>query len=122
MRKIIDELLNKIVPGSSEKIVFINQGRNWGRDIPMAEVKLESREIAFKLRNSFVTMKKGGMDFGRTHISNCVCLATRVRVDILRAMAKQFGEEGGEEMYVSAYSSRPVLHIHDKRANQKPYA
>jgi hypothetical protein len=88
----------------------------------MAEVKLDSRESAFKIRNTFVTKKKGGEDFGRVHIANSVCLATRVRVNILRAIAKQFGGEGGEEMYVTAYSSRPVLHIQDKTGNQRPTA
>ena len=122
LRKIIDTLLNQIVPGSSEKIKFINQGRNWGKDIPMAEVKLDTKESAFKIRNAFVTKKKGGEDFGRLHIANSVCLATRVRVDILRAIAKQFGGEGGIEMYVAAYSSRPILHIQDKSGDQRPVA
>ena len=120
LRNIIDTLLNQIVLGSSEKIIFINQGRNWGRDIPMAEIKMDSRESAFKIRNTFVAKKKGGEDFGRVHIANSVSLATRIRVDILRAFAKQFGEEGDEEMYVSAYSSRPVLHIKDKTGNRRP--
>ena len=113
IRDIVDELLNRIVPGSSEKIVFINQGRNLGKDIPMAEVKIDSREHALKIRNTFVAKKKAGEDFGRIHIANSVSLATRVRVDILRAFAKQFGVEGVEEMYVMAYISRPILHIRD---------
>jgi hypothetical protein len=36
IRGTIDELLNQIVPASSERIVFINQGRSWGWDIPRA--------------------------------------------------------------------------------------
>ena len=122
LRAIVDALLNRIEPGTSDRIVFVSQGRRMGRDIPMVEVKLDSRDRAFKIRNTFVTKKKGGEDFGRVHIANSVCLATRVRVDILRAIAKQFNVEGGEEMYISAYSSRPVLHINDKKGNQKPYA
>ena len=118
IRSTIDELLNQIVPGSSEKIVFVNQGKNWGKEIPMVEVKLDSRESAFKIRNTFVAKKKSGEDFGRIHIANSVCLATRVRVDILRAFAKQFGVEGVEEMYVTAYNSRPVLHIRDVSGNR----
>jgi hypothetical protein len=86
----------------------------------MAEVKMDSKESAFKIRNTFVTKKKEGEEFGRVHIANSVCLATRIRVDILRAFAKQYGEEGGRVMYVSAYSSRPVLHIKDKTGNQRP--
>jgi hypothetical protein len=37
-------------------------------------------------------------------------LATRVRIEILKAMAKKFGSEK-EELYVIGYASRPVLHI-----------
>jgi hypothetical protein len=44
-------------------------------------------------------------------MANSVTLATRVRVEILRAVARQFSTKGGEEMYVTAYTSRPVLHI-----------
>jgi hypothetical protein len=107
------------VLGSSERIIFINQGKNWGRDIPLAEVKMDSESV-FKIRNTFVTKKKGGEDFGRVRIANSVCLATRIRADTLRAFAKQFGGEGGEEMNVSAYCSRPVLHIQDATGNQRP--
>ncbi len=88
----------------------------------MVEIKLDTKETAFKIRNTFVTKKKGGEDFGRLHIANSVCLATRVRVDILRAFAKQFGGDGGDDMYVSAYSSRPVLHIKERNRTQRPYA
>ena len=122
LRKMIGNLLDKIVSGSSEKIIFANQGKNWGKDIPMVEVKVESRDFAFKIRNTFVEKKKGGVDFGKIHIANSVCLATRVRVDILRVIARQFTVEGGEEMYVSAYNSRPVLHITDKTGGRKPFA
>jgi hypothetical protein len=83
---------------------------------------LDSREHAFKIRNTFVAKKKAGEDFGRIHITNSVCLATRVRVDLLRAFAKQFGVEGVEEMYAKAYSSRPILHIRDVSGNRMPTA
>jgi hypothetical protein len=84
----------------------------------MVEVKLDSREVAFKIRNAFVAKKKSGEELGRIHIANSVCLATRVRVDILRAYAKQFGVEGVEEMYVTAYNSHPVLHIGEVSGNR----
>jgi hypothetical protein len=79
---------------------------------------LDSKECTFKNRNTFVIEKKAGDDFGRIHIANSVCLATRVRIDILRAFAKQFGVEGVEEMYVTAYSSGPILHNCEVSGNQ----
>ena len=115
------DLLDKVLPDTSNKIAFINQGKNAGRNIPMVEVKLESRELAFKLRNTFATKKKNGEDYGRIHIANSVCLATRVRADILRAIAKQMAPESGEDMFVSAYNSRPVLHIKGDTNTQRPF-
>ena len=72
---------------------------------------MTSKEFAKKARMTFVSKIKQGEDFGRTHMANSVCLATRVRVDILKAIARQFGNQNGETMYVSAFTSRPVLHI-----------
>ena len=51
------------------------------------------------------------IDLGSLHMANAVTLATRVRADLLGAMAKHLSKPGKEEMYVSAYNSRPVLHI-----------
>jgi hypothetical protein len=80
----VGDVLDKALPDTSNKIAFINQGKNAGKNIPMVEVRLESREMAFKLRNTFATKKKNGEDYSRIHIANSVCLATRVRADMLR--------------------------------------
>jgi hypothetical protein len=61
-----------------------------------------SRDCEFKIRNTF--FEKRGEDFGKIHVANSVCLATRVRSNILRSIAKQFMVEGGDEMYVSVYN------------------
>ena len=87
----------------------------------MAEVRFTSSECAKKARQLFVAKLKGGADLGRVHMANSVCLATRVRVDVLKAFAKQFSNPEGEQMYVAAYSSRPVLHIKSGEG-QRPYA
>ena len=50
---------------------------------------------------------------------NCVTLATRVRIDILKAMAKKFTTER-EDLFVYGYASRPVLHIKPKDGNKRP--
>ena len=42
-------------------------------------------------------------------------------MDILKAIARQFSDPQKETMYVSAYTSRPVLHI-KKGADQRPFA
>ena len=48
-------------------------------------------------------------------------LATRVRIDIMRAIAKKIATEE-TEFFVSAYSSRPIMHVRPKDASQKPNA
>ena len=63
--------------------------------------------------------KKAGQDFGRTQIKNSVTLATRVRIDILKAMAKKFSADQ-EDLYVYGYASRPVLHVRPKDGNKRP--
>jgi hypothetical protein len=123
LTEIVTNLLNRLDPEFANNILFINQGKNHGKEIPMVEVRLKSKELAKKARMSFVTKLKQGEDFGRVHMANSVCLATRVRVDIMKAIAKQFGNQN-EAMYVSAYNSRPVLHIKKEgdEAQQRPFA
>ncbi len=75
----------------------------------MVDVRFDSRDTAIAIRKAFVNKMKGGMQFGRLHIANSVTLATRVRVDILKSIVKQFSIKGKDEMYVVAYNSRPVI-------------
>ena len=71
------------------------------------------------MRKKFANQKKAGQDFGRIQITNCVTLATRVRIDILKAMAKKFTTDR-EDIFVYGYASRPVLHIRPKDAKIRP--
>jgi hypothetical protein len=111
IRNIVKEFIKTIDPEICEKITFVKQGRSKDKDIPMAEVRLETKEIASSLRKKFVDLRKSGRDFGRVYMANCVTLATRVRVDILKSIVKQFTGKDDLEMYVAAYTSRPVLKI-----------
>ena len=93
-------------------------GSNNNRAIPMVEVKLDSRETALDVRGKFVKLKKDLADLGSLHLANCVTLATRVRADILRALAVILNN-GGKDYFVSSYNSRPVLHCNaGSRDNQ----
>jgi hypothetical protein len=58
------------------------------REILLAEEKMKSKEVTMTIKCQFVAKKAGG-NFGRLSLANSVTLATRVRIDILRAMAKQ---------------------------------
>ena len=119
LKNIVSEVLDKIEPGISSEIVFVTQGRSRDREVPLAEVRMKSKEIATRLRKGFANQKKMGKDFGRIYITNCVTLATRVRIDILKAMAKKF-TTNQEDLFVYGYASRPVLHIKPKDQNKRP--
>jgi hypothetical protein len=70
-----------------------------------------------KIWKGYGEKKKAGQDLGRVFIANSVTLATRVRVDILKAMAKWYTNEK-EQFSVSAFVSRPVLHIRSKESGK----
>ena len=82
----------------------------------MVEVMIDSRE--FRIRSSFVGKKKQDKStFCRVHIANSVTLATRVRLAILRAIARQYSGSK-EDLFVSAYISRSVIHVKEKPSNR----
>ena len=112
IREIVMEALKWIKPDFNGEIGFINQGKNNGRDIPMAEVKLGSVEEATSIRKAFAEKRKegDGKSVGRLYVSNSVSLSTIVRIDILKAMAKKLSNNK-EAAHVAAYSSRPILHV-----------
>ena len=99
---IVKEFVKTIDPESSEKITFVKWGRSKDKDIPMAEVRFDSKEIASSLRKKFVDMRKAGHDFGTVFMANCVTLATRVRVEIIKSIMKKFTGKDDLEMYVAA--------------------
>ena len=51
------------------------------------------------LRTSFVAKKRSGVDFGKLHVANSVILGTRVRTDILKAIANQFSIKDAYKSY-----------------------
>ena len=121
----IDEMiggaLNSIEPHSGKHVVFANQGKNKTKDIPLFEVKMDSKELALKIRRQFAAKKKSGADLGRLYIANCVTIAMRVRVDIMKAMATKYSSDK-EVLYVTPFTSRPMLHAKKKDENQRPMA
>ena len=62
LNKMIYDALNRIDPSGNRKIIFIKQGKGNGHFIPLAEVKLDSKEAAFRIWSSFVALRKAGSD------------------------------------------------------------
>jgi len=112
LTNLVVDVLKKIKPDFDGKIGFINQGKNNGRDIPMVEVKLPTVEIAIGLRKAFAEKRKenDGKALGKLYVANSVSLSTRVRIDILKAIAKKLTNTK-DSAHVASYSSRPILHV-----------
>ena len=119
LSNMVSPILESIVPDSSKSIAFISMGGNRERDIPLCEIKFKSKDTAILIRKEFAKKKKGGVDYGRLGIFNSVTLATRVRIEIMWAMAKSPGNES-EIRTVLSYSSRPILQIKDKEGRKRP--
>jgi hypothetical protein len=90
IRGIVTDIFESVIPGFTGKILYVNQMKMKNQQLPMVEVKLDSAISAGSIRKAFAEKKKAGNDLGRTFISNSVNLATRVRVDILKALARKF--------------------------------
>ena len=58
MDKMVAELLCKLDQEGSGIILFIKQGRSNGRFIRMVEVGMETKEMAKRIRNCYVTQKR----------------------------------------------------------------
>ena len=113
LNEIVGEVINKIVPDSSKNIVFTSLVSRQSKAIPLVEVRFDNKETAFNIRKGFSAKKRSDENLGKIFIANSVTLATRVRVDILKAIAKKYSNEK-ENLSVSAFVSRPVINIRSK--------
>jgi len=121
LSSLVIDTLKKISPEFDGKIGFINQGKNNGRDIPMVEVKLLSVEVAIGIRKAFAEKRKenDGKALGKLYVANSVSLSTRVRIDVMKAMAKRLTNTR-DSAHVASYSSRPILHVKTASTSGEP--
>jgi len=114
-----------LIPNFDGKISFVSQGKGQGRLLPMLEVRMERVDSAVAIRKSFAEKNKNKQltgDYEKLFISNSVSLATRVRIDILKAIAKKV-TTAEDQAYVVGFISRPIMHLRKKsdRRDTKPY-
>jgi hypothetical protein len=125
IRKIVIDILKKVKPDFDGKIGFVNQGKSNGREIPMVEVKMDSVEAASNIRKAFAEKRKegDGTTLGRLYIANSVTLSTRVRIEVMKAIAKKLTTKL-QSAHVAAFSSRPILHVKSTKVgdDQNPKA
>jgi hypothetical protein len=115
LRNIVEDVIKTMIPDFPGKILHVNQGKNLGKMIPLVEVRLDSASNANLIRKAFAEKKKSNADIGRIFIANSVNLATRVRVDILKALARKITDQQ-TIAYAVPFVSRPVLQIRAKES------
>ena len=102
--------LNSIVENAGTKTLFVSAGRSVNGEIPLCEVRMVDREWALKVRKGYGQMRKEGKVEGRLFVANSVTQATRVRLEVLRAIAKVCSNPG-EDFFAQGFTSRPVLQV-----------
>jgi hypothetical protein len=113
LKGIVAGVFEKISPGFQGKIVYLNQGKQQQLAQQMIEVKLDKPEHAIAMRKAFAERRKKkdlGAEFESLFMTNCVNLATRIRVDIMKAIARKL-TNSKDIAYVAGFTSRPMMHI-----------
>ncbi len=112
LKELAAEIFQAIKPGFEGKILYASQGRN-EQSLPMVEVKLDKIEHAVLIRKAFAEkQKKGAMNgcIEKVFLSNSIDVGTRVRIEILKAIAKRISNDR-DFAFVASFISRPVMHI-----------
>ena len=122
LKELVAEIFEAIKPGFAGKILYASQGRN-SDTLPVLEVKLDKIEHAVSIRKAFAEKRKSSKLTGcleRIFISNSINVGTRVRIEILKAIAKRVSN-AQDLAYVASFISRPVLHMRTRTdKNAKP--
>jgi hypothetical protein len=113
LKKIAMNLFTTIIPSFPGKIFYLSQGKQMDVLLPMVEIKLDKPENALAIRKAFAIKRKEKSlpaELESIFITNCVNLATRVRIEVLKALARKIST-AEEIAYVSGFISRPMMHI-----------
>jgi hypothetical protein len=109
--KIVDALVVKACPSLEPRPVIVDIIVNLLRNqaSPSVEVVFDSVSNAFAFRKAASTLAKAhDPDFTKLYFSNSVTQATRVRIEIMKAIAKKLTTET-ESAFVQSFISRPIL-------------
>jgi hypothetical protein len=112
LRAIVSDIFKAIIPDFKGKIVFLSQGKSLSTPLPMVEVKIDKTEYAVEMRKAFADKKKKNLlgAHGALFMSNSVNLATRICVDIMKAIARRLTNKD-EVAYIAGFTSCPTMHI-----------
>jgi hypothetical protein len=111
-KTVISALVAHACPESEAVPVILDVLVNLRRDqpSPVVEAKFDSIASASKFRRAAAALAKAKDErFESLFFSNSVTQATRVRIEIMRAIAKKLTTES-ESAYVQGFISKPVMH------------
>ncbi len=111
--KIVADLVREACPDSDPPAevtdVFVNM--RYGRGPPFIEGKMRDSKTSSAFRIAAAKLAKDeSPNFKGLFVANSVTLATRVRIEILRAIA-DLHKNDVIQAYVQPFSSRPVIHL-----------
>jgi hypothetical protein len=92
LKVIVGKIFQELIENFEGRIVYLSQGKQQGVPLPMVEAKLDKPEFAIAIRKAFADKKKKNLlrpELSQLFLSNSVNLATRVRIDILKALSKK---------------------------------
>ena len=113
LKRLASNIFDELIPGFTGKILYLNQGKSLDKFLPMIEVKIDSVSNAVAIRRAFAAKRKDkslSAELETLFVTNCVNLATRVRIDVLKSLARKV-TNGKDLAYVSGFISRPMMHI-----------
>jgi hypothetical protein len=113
LKNLAIEFFKKLIPGFPGKIFYLNQGKNADKLLPMIELRMDKVENAFAIRKAFALKRKDKSlpaELDSLFVTNCINLATRVCIDVLKAIARKITNDK-DVAYVSGFILRPMMHI-----------
>jgi hypothetical protein len=113
LKEIVANVFEKLIPGYQGKITYLSLGKQPQLAQQMIEVKMDSAENAIAIRKAFAERRKKkdlDAELDSLFMTNCVNLATRIRIDILKAIARKL-TNSKDLAYVAGFNSRPMMHI-----------
>jgi len=111
-KTVVSDLVSSACPNSEPPLsitdVFVNLRRDQPK--PVIEVKFDSISSASQFRRAAAALAKAkDPKFAALFFSNSVTQATRVRIEIMRAIAKKLTTDS-ESAYVQGFISKPLMH------------
>ena len=123
-KEILSSLVLKACPDldPQPKILDVYVNMRYGRGPPFIEARLDSASASAAFRVAAAKLSKGedpDPDFSGLFVANSVTLTTRVRIEVLRALAKVLSTTS-EDAFVQSFSSRPMLHYQAREGAMFP--